>query len=150
MRSSLTDARGGALRAQRGDWLVIKGSTLGKPDQRGLIIEVRSSDGTPPYVVRWMEDDHVSMVFPGPDAVIITEAEQSAAAASRTRSACGRTKGHRHRAAVVSLTDVASPISREYAAPTNRPECLRVRDCECVPLRGISKRLLRKAEASQA
>ncbi|RSN60919.1 DUF1918 domain-containing protein [Amycolatopsis sp. WAC 04182] len=67
------------MRAQRGDWLVIKGSTLGKPDQRGLIIEVHSSDGTPPYVVRWLQDDHVSMVFPGPDAVIITEAEQSAA-----------------------------------------------------------------------
>lgn len=67
------------MRAQRGDWLVIKGSTVGKPDQRGLIIEARSSDGTPPYVVHWLQDDHVSTVFPGPDAVIVTEAEQNAA-----------------------------------------------------------------------
>ncbi|MFI9450756.1 DUF1918 domain-containing protein [Amycolatopsis sp. NPDC052450] len=67
------------MRAQRGDWLVIKGPVVGKPDQRGLIIEVRNPDGAPPYVVRWPQDDHVSTVFPGPDAVVVTEAEQNAA-----------------------------------------------------------------------
>lgn len=67
------------MRAHQGDWLVIKGPVVGKPDQRGLIIEVRSADGSPPYVVRWVQDDHVSTVFPGADAVIVTDAEQSAA-----------------------------------------------------------------------
>ncbi|WP_037305952.1 DUF1918 domain-containing protein [Amycolatopsis orientalis] len=67
------------MRAQRGDWLVIKGPAVGKPDQCGLIIEVRSPDGAPPYVVRWPQDDHVSTVFPGSDAVIVSEAEHNAA-----------------------------------------------------------------------
>lgn len=67
------------MRAHQGDWLVIKSPAVGKPDQRGLIIEVRSADGSPPYVVRWIQDDHVSTIFPGPDAVIVTEAEQNAA-----------------------------------------------------------------------
>ncbi|EME55056.1 DUF1918 domain-containing protein [Amycolatopsis decaplanina] len=79
------------MRAKRGDWLVIKGPAVGKPDQRGLIIEVRSPDGAPPYVVRWPHDDHVSTVFPGPDAVIVTEAEQNAADdAERARLAAVR------------------------------------------------------------
>ena len=27
-------------------------------------------DGTPPYRVRWVEDDHETLVFPGPEAHI--------------------------------------------------------------------------------
>jgi len=38
-----------------------------------------SADGTPPYVVRWTADDHVSTVFPGPDAEVLTAAEEQAA-----------------------------------------------------------------------
>jgi hypothetical protein len=30
-------------------------------------------------VVRWLEPDHVATVFPGPDAVVVTAAEQAAA-----------------------------------------------------------------------
>lgn len=72
-------SEGSDMHARQGDWLVIKGPIVGKTDQRGLIIEVRSPDGSPPYVVRWIQDDHVSTVFPGPDAVIVTEADQNAA-----------------------------------------------------------------------
>ncbi|ONF73647.1 DUF1918 domain-containing protein [Amycolatopsis keratiniphila] len=79
------------MRAQRGDWLVIKGPTIGKPDQRALIVEVRNPDGTPPYVVRWPQDDHVSTIFPGADAVVVSEAEQNAAdEAERARLAAVR------------------------------------------------------------
>ena len=67
------------MKAKVGDWLVIKGTTIDRPDQRGLIIEVHSSDGSPPYVVRWLETDHVATVFPGPDAVVVTAEEQEAA-----------------------------------------------------------------------
>ncbi|WP_370962568.1 DUF1918 domain-containing protein [Amycolatopsis sp. cg9] len=73
------------MHAQPGDWLVIKGTRAGAPGQRGRILEVRSPDGTPPYVVRWTADDHVSTVFPGPDAVVLTAAEERAAEA-RARS----------------------------------------------------------------
>ena len=67
------------MKAQVGDWLVIKGTTLDKADQRGLIEEVHSADGSPPYVVRWIANDHVATVFPGPDALIVTPEEQQAA-----------------------------------------------------------------------
>ena len=66
------------MKAKVGDWLVMKGVTIDKPEQRGLITEVHSDDGSPPYVVRWLESDHVATVFPGPDAIIVTAAEQRA------------------------------------------------------------------------
>ena len=67
------------MKAKVGDWLVIKGTTVDRSDQRGLISEVHSPDGSPPYVVRWLETEHVATVFPGPDAVVVTAAEQEAA-----------------------------------------------------------------------
>ena len=72
------------MKANVGDWLVIKGTTIDRPDQRGLITEVHSSDGSPPYVVRWLETDHLATVFPGQDAVVVT-AEEQEAADERTR-----------------------------------------------------------------
>lgn len=63
------------MKAHVGDWLVIKGTTVARPDQRGLITEVRSADGSPPYVVRWQATSHVATVFPGPDALVVTSKE---------------------------------------------------------------------------
>ena len=65
------------MKAKVGDWLVIKGTTIDQPDQRGLITEVHSPDGAPPYVVRWLASDHEATVFPGADAVVVTAAEQA-------------------------------------------------------------------------
>jgi len=67
------------MKARVGDWLVIKGTTIDRPDQRGLITEVHSPDGAPPYVVRWLDSDHEAMVYPGSDALVVTPAEQAAA-----------------------------------------------------------------------
>ena len=67
------------MEAKPGDWLVIKGATIDRPDQRGLIIEVHSSDGSPPYVVRWLDTGHTATVFPGPDALVVTAEDQKAA-----------------------------------------------------------------------
>jgi len=67
------------VNAKVGDWLVIKATTIDRPDQRGLITEVHSSDGSPPYVVRWLDTDHTAIVFPGPDAIVVTAQEQLAA-----------------------------------------------------------------------
>lgn len=63
------------MKANVGDWLVIKGTTTEIADQRGLITEVHGADGAPPYVVRWLSSGHVATVIPGPDAVIVTAAE---------------------------------------------------------------------------
>jgi hypothetical protein len=73
------------MKADVGDWLVIKSGTIGHPDLRGLITEVRSPDGGPPYRVRWLATGEEATVFPGPDAIVVTAAEQKAADA-RARS----------------------------------------------------------------
>lgn len=67
------------MKANIGDWLVMKGLTIDTPDKRGLITDIRNDDGSPPYVVHWLDSDHVATVFPGSDAIIVTAAEQHAA-----------------------------------------------------------------------
>ncbi len=67
------------MKANVGDWLVIKGTTTELADQRGLITEVHGADGAPPYVVHWLASGHEATVFPGSDALIITAAEQQLA-----------------------------------------------------------------------
>lgn len=64
------------MKANVGDWLEMKGTTTELADRRGLILEVHGADGSPPYVVRWLDNDHEATVFPGSDAVVITAAEQ--------------------------------------------------------------------------
>ncbi|MEU4674940.1 DUF1918 domain-containing protein [Amycolatopsis sp. NPDC023774] len=44
-------------------------------EQRGRILAVGGPDGTPPFTVRWLADDRVSTIFPGPDGGVLTEAE---------------------------------------------------------------------------
>jgi len=58
------------MQAVKGDRLIIKGHNISEPDSDGEILEVRGPDGSPPYLVRWSEDGHVGLVFPGPDAHI--------------------------------------------------------------------------------
>src|SRR6202022_1679865 len=71
--------RESAMKANVGDWLVIKGTTTERSDQRGLITEVLSADGSPPYVVRWLATGHVATVVPGSDAIVVTPEQQEAA-----------------------------------------------------------------------
>ncbi len=49
------------MRAHVGDKLVVEGDSA----RTALIIALPNEDGTPPYVVRWLADGHISMVFPG-------------------------------------------------------------------------------------
>lgn len=56
------------MKAAVGDRLVVEGAHQGDTRRVGVIIGLRHDDGTPPYVVRWLEDDHETLVFPGPDA----------------------------------------------------------------------------------
>ena len=67
------------MNGHAGDWLVIKSGTIGRPDLRGLITSVRSPDGEPPFRVRWLATGEEATVFPGPDAIVVTAAEQKAA-----------------------------------------------------------------------
>lgn len=67
------------MKANVGDWLVIKSATTGHSDLRGFITEVHSADGEPPYRVRWLATGEEATVYPGPDAIVVTAAEQKAA-----------------------------------------------------------------------
>lgn len=58
------------MKAQQGDKLTISGHRVGEPKRVGRIEEVRGVDGAPPYKVRWMDSDHVTLLFPGPDCSI--------------------------------------------------------------------------------
>jgi hypothetical protein len=56
------------MKARIGDRLVLEATGLDEPRRVGVVIALNHPDGTPPYVVRWLADDHESIVFPGPDA----------------------------------------------------------------------------------
>jgi len=57
------------MRASVGDRLHIHGAVVGRADRLGEIVEVRGTDGAPPYLVRF-GDGHEGLVFPGPDCVV--------------------------------------------------------------------------------
>jgi hypothetical protein len=56
--------------AQLGDRIVVKGTHLGDRARVGVITALRHADGTPPYEVRWLDDGHVGLIFPGPETHI--------------------------------------------------------------------------------
>lgn len=58
------------MHASVGDHLVVAGPHVGDHVREAEIIEVSHPDGSPPYLVRWSDSDHESLVFPGPDAHI--------------------------------------------------------------------------------
>jgi hypothetical protein len=57
------------MQATIGDHICIHGNVVGHPDKTGEIVEVRGSQGEPPYMVKF-DDGHTRLIFPGPDAVI--------------------------------------------------------------------------------
>ena len=57
------------MQARVGDRLCVHSRTVGRAEHRVEIIEVRGTDGEPPYLVRYA-DGHEAVVFPGPDAVV--------------------------------------------------------------------------------
>jgi hypothetical protein len=58
------------MHAKPGDVLIVEASTAERAARRATVLEVRSSDGSPPYYVRWEDDGHEGLTFPGPDAHI--------------------------------------------------------------------------------
>jgi hypothetical protein len=56
------------MRARVGDRLVVAPPTTGAVVRDGEIVEVRGTDGGPPYLVRWSDSGHTGLYFPGTDA----------------------------------------------------------------------------------
>jgi hypothetical protein len=79
------------MKANVGDWLVIKGTTTERSDQRGLITEVHSADGSPPYVVRWLAPAMWRRWFPA-----LTHCGDTRGAGSSGRAGTGTGRTPRH------------------------------------------------------
>jgi len=60
--------KGDAMQAKVGDTMVVTSHHVGVPERTGEIVEVRGSDGSPPYVVRWSDSGQEGLFFPGSDA----------------------------------------------------------------------------------
>jgi hypothetical protein len=67
------------VHANVGDKIIVKGHYIGEPDRDAVVLEVHGADGAPPYRVRWSDDGHEGLYFPGTDASIVhyEDAEQS-------------------------------------------------------------------------
>jgi Domain of unknown function (DUF1918) len=66
------------MKACVGDRLVVDAGDPAR-DRVGLVIGVQHEDGTPPYVIKWLSDGHVALVFPGPYARILPASEPEGA-----------------------------------------------------------------------
>jgi hypothetical protein len=43
----------------------------GDASRAGVVIGLRNADGSPPFVVKWLSDGHIALVFPGPYARLV-------------------------------------------------------------------------------
>jgi hypothetical protein len=58
------------MHAEIGTRIVVKGHHIGDPDRDCEVLEIHGRDGEPPYLVRWSEDGHEGLYYPGDDAVV--------------------------------------------------------------------------------
>jgi hypothetical protein len=58
------------VKASVGDRIEVRGAHVGEGRRQGEVVEVRGTDGDPPYLVRW-SDGHEGLFFPGLDAATI-------------------------------------------------------------------------------
>jgi hypothetical protein len=58
------------MRAAIGDKIVVRSHRVGESDREAVILAVEGSDGGPPYRVRWNDDGHEGVFFPGVDAAV--------------------------------------------------------------------------------
>ena len=56
------------MHAKAGDRLVIQGHRVGEHGKEAEILEVHGDNGGPPFLVRWADDGHEGLIFPGSDA----------------------------------------------------------------------------------
>jgi hypothetical protein len=62
------------MHALVGDRLHVHSRVVGIEERLGEILEVRGSEGAPPYLVRFA-DGHEGLVYPGPDCLVEPRAE---------------------------------------------------------------------------
>lgn len=73
------------MTAAAGDWLVVESGSDSDHVRTAEILGVREPGGYPPFRVRWLDDGRETLVFPGPDARVV-----SAEAAAQRRAVSAR------------------------------------------------------------
>lgn len=63
------------MKAKVGDRMVVHGSHVDDAWRDGEILEVHGDDGAPPYLVKWSDNGHESLVFPGPGVEVVPAGE---------------------------------------------------------------------------
>jgi Domain of unknown function (DUF1918) len=58
------------MQAHPGDQLVIRGTHVGAHDRKGEVLEARGPNDTEPFLVRWDDDGHTTLFFPGTDCTV--------------------------------------------------------------------------------
>ncbi len=58
------------MQARAGDQVVVKGHRIGEADRKGEVLEARGPDSSGPFLVRWDDSGHATLLFPGTDVVI--------------------------------------------------------------------------------
>lgn len=59
------------MKAKAGDRIVVHGAHVADHVRDGVVLEVHGEDGGPPYLVRWSDDGHESLVFPGAGTTVV-------------------------------------------------------------------------------
>ena len=59
------------MQAKVGDRIVVPGTHVDDPVRDGEILEVHGENDGPPFLVRWSDTGHESLVFPGPSAHVV-------------------------------------------------------------------------------
>ncbi len=58
------------MKAKVGDKIVVMGHRVNDPRREAEIIGIEGENGEPPYRVRWDDDGHEGVFFPGADASV--------------------------------------------------------------------------------
>ncbi len=65
------------MKAAVGDWLVVKSSRDSVHERHAEIVGA-AADGGPPYQVHWVDTGRETLIFPGPDAQVVSAAQHRA------------------------------------------------------------------------
>jgi hypothetical protein len=80
------------MRAQVGDRLVVRAHRVGDVSRTAEVLEAHGEGGAPPYLVRWTDDGHTSLLVPSSDVTV----ERRGAPAEAPAAEPAPVRGERH------------------------------------------------------